>query len=90
MKAVTMNKSAQVNTRIEPTLKQEAESVLHQIGLKPSEAISMFYRQLVMQRGLPFDAKIPNQETIEAMQDVVNGKTESFDSLDDLIASVNK
>jgi len=47
-----------INVRIDAALKAEAEEVLRQIGLTPSEAIRMFYRQVIMRQGLPFDACI--------------------------------
>ena len=64
-----MTKSAMIRARVEPELKEQGESVLRQLGLSTSEFISMTFRQLIMQRGLPFEAKIPNDETIAAFQE---------------------
>ena len=68
-----MTKSAIIHARMEPDLKDEGESVLKQLGLSTSEFISMTFRQLVMRRGLPFDARIPNDETIEAINEDLSG-----------------
>ena len=64
-----MAKTATVNTRIEPDLKQEAEEIFAALGIKSSEAISMFYKQVVLRKGMPFDVRIPNEETIDAIQE---------------------
>ena len=57
-----MKKTEQLQVRLEPELKAEAEAVLSQLGLKPTEFVRMALRQLVMRRGLPFDAHLPNSE----------------------------
>jgi len=44
-------------------LKAEAESILDQIGLSSSDAIRMFYKQITLRKGLPFEARIPNATT---------------------------
>lgn len=64
----SMNTSL-VQTRMRPELKQEAEYLLKQIGLSPSEAIRAFYTQITLQRGIPFDMRVPNQATLEAFEE---------------------
>jgi DNA-damage-inducible protein J len=84
-----MAKTAYVNARIDPTLKAKAEQVFSAIGVSASTAIAMFYRQVTLRRGIPFDVCIPNQETIAALADadagygeVVHGPTEQlFDEI---------
>lgn len=58
-----------VQARMRPELKQEAEHLLKQIGLSPSEAIRAFYTQITLQRGIPFDMRVPNQDTLEAFDE---------------------
>lgn len=55
-----MAKSANLYARIEPELKEQAESILSALGIPASNAITMFYRQIILQRGLPFDVKLPS------------------------------
>lgn len=69
MNVITMTKSAMIRARVEPELKDEGEFVLKQLGLSTSEFISMTFRQLIMRQGLPFDARIPNEETIAALKE---------------------
>jgi DNA-damage-inducible protein J len=68
-----MAKTAFLNARIDPDLKTSAEKVLDGVGVTASQAITMFYRQVVLRRGLPFDVCIPNAETLAAFKEVEDG-----------------
>jgi DNA-damage-inducible protein J len=61
-------KTAVLHTRIAPALKTQAESVLDQIGLSSSDAIRIFFKQVVLRKGLPFDVAIPNKATAETLR----------------------
>lgn len=75
-----------INTRIDPVLKAEGEAVLAQLGMNSAEYVRLMYRQLVMRRGLPFDVKIPNAETLEAMnEDVSKNRRYSADEVGDFL-----
>ena len=52
-------KSANLYARIEPDIKEQAESILAALGIPASNAINMFYKQIILQRGLPLDVKLP-------------------------------
>ena len=77
-----MTQEARISSRIDLDLKEEGDSILAEIGLKPSQAITMFYKQIVRQRGLPFEAKIPNDTTIKAMEEDLSNK-KRFSSVDE-------
>ena len=51
-------KTASVNVRIQENIKEEAEKILSQIGLSRAVAIDLFYRQIILHKGLPFDLKL--------------------------------
>ena len=51
--------SANLYARIEPDLKAQAESILTALGIPASNAITMFYKQIILQNGLPFEVKLP-------------------------------
>ena len=80
-----MPKSAMIRARVEPELKDRAEATLEQLGLSVTTAITLFYRQIVQRRGLPFELRIPNAATRRAMQDARTGRevvaTESMEAL---------
>lgn len=54
-----MAKSANLYARIEPEVKEQAEAILSALGIPASNAITMFYKQVILQRGLPFEVKLP-------------------------------
>jgi DNA-damage-inducible protein J len=64
-----MVKSAMIRARIEPKLKSEVEKVFSKLGISSSEAIQLFYAQVKIHNGLPFEIKIPNKETLKAIRD---------------------
>ncbi len=68
-----MHKAATLNMRIEPALKQQAEDILRQNGLSSAQAIRIFYSQICMHHGLPFEVKIPNVVTRAAMDELEAG-----------------
>lgn len=58
-----MSKTAMVRARLEPDLKNRAESVFHRLGLNATQAITIFYRQVELRDGLPFDVVVPTATT---------------------------
>jgi DNA-damage-inducible protein J len=58
-----MGKSATVRARLEPDLKDRVESIFHRLGLNATQAITMFYRQVELRGGLPFDVVVPAEST---------------------------
>lgn len=67
------SKTAFLNARIDPDLKSKAEKVLAGVGVSASQAITMFYRQVVLRRGIPFDVCIPNAETLASFKEIEDG-----------------
>jgi DNA-damage-inducible protein J len=63
-----------IRARVESQLKAEAEAVLNQLGLTASEAIRLFYKQVALRKGLPFDVEVPNAATRRAMRELDEGK----------------
>ena len=57
-----MAKSANLYARIEPEVKEQAEAILNALGIPASNAITMFYKQVILQRGLPFEVKLPEHQ----------------------------
>ena len=57
-------KTATLYARIEPDVKEQAEAILSELGIPASNAINMFYKQVIMQRGLPFPVKLPERHPL--------------------------
>ena len=58
-------KSANLYARIEPDVKEKAENILAKLGIPASSAINMFYKQIILQRGLPFEVKLPSARLVD-------------------------
>ena len=54
-----MARTSNVFARVEPDIKEQAEAILAELGIPMSNAVGMFLRQIVMQRGIPFEMKLP-------------------------------
>ena len=91
-----MSRTANVFARVEPEIKEQAESVLEQLGIPMSNTVSMFLRQIVLHRGIPFEVKLPSaaplaygamtkdqfdSEIQKGMDDIRAGRTHSLDSI---------
>ena len=55
-----MAKTANLYARIEPEVKEQAEAILNALGIPASNAINMFYKQIILKKGLPFEVKLPD------------------------------
>ncbi len=69
-----MSKTATVRARLEPTLKEQAEEVLGELGLNATTAITLYYEQIVRRHAIPFDVSLPTQTTLAAMRDAETGR----------------
>ncbi len=67
-------KNTTVRARIDNKLKIEVTGILNDLGMTPSEAINLLFHQIKNYKGLPFDVRIPNNETLQAMTDARGGK----------------
>ena len=77
-----MGKSAFIRARVEPELKEDVINILQTLGLSLTEAITLFFKMIKLNRGLPFEVKIPNEETLAAMEDARLGRNlEEWDSV---------
>ena len=59
-----MAKTSNLYARIEPDVKEQAEGILSALGIPVSNAINMFYKQIILHRGIPFDVKLPIEKPI--------------------------
>ena len=80
-----MGKTAHISTRINATDKKKAEAVFKKLGISASQAISLFYKQVSLRRGIPFPVELPNEETRQAIQDARDGKLTTHGSVDELM-----
>lgn len=79
-----MAKTAMTHARLTPEVKRQAETILKQLGISISAAQEMFYRQIIANQGIPFDLRIPNDKTIQAMEEARKGKGKKYSTLKEL------
>lgn len=77
-------KTATARALLDPKVKEEAEEILKKLGLSVSKSFELFYRQVIVQRGLPFELHIPNEKTMKAIEDSREGKGQRFSSAQEL------
>lgn len=83
-------KSTTVRARLEPKLKKETELIFEELGINTTEAIRIFFKQVKLQRGLPFEMKIPNEITEDAILDAkARKKGSSFESSEELFEDLD-
>ena len=90
------SKTANLYARIEPDVKEQAEGILTALGISVSNAINMFYKQIILQKGLPFDVKLPmakpvvidsltkdelESELAKGYVDILEGRTKSANNV---------
>ena len=93
-----MARTSNIYVRVEPEIKEQAENVLEQLGIPMSNAISVFLRQIVLHKGIPFEMKLPqakplslgalsekefNEEIENGLADISSGKIVSAQSVAD-------
>ena len=91
-----MAKTSNLYARIEPDVKEQAEAILSALGIPVSNAINMFYKQIILQRGIPFEMKLPashlfdisrlaeaqlSAELEKGYADISTGRTKEADSV---------
>ena len=92
-----MANTSTVYARIDTEIKENAESILSQVGISPSSAIQMFYSQIVLKRGMPFELRLPSRkptaiggmtreqldaELMKGIESMKSGKTYTADEID--------
>lgn len=84
-----MSKTSTVRARIEPALKEQVESVFDRLGLNATQAITLFYRQVALRNGLPFEVAIPSATTRRTFVSTDAGRDLVVcDDTDDLFAKL--
>ncbi len=93
-----MARTSNIFARVEPEIKEQAELILEQLGIPMSNAIGLFLRQVVLQRGIPFELKLPqtkplsmgtlteeqfNEEIEKGLGDLTTGRVVSAEKVEE-------
>ncbi len=80
-----------IRARVNPDLKEQVEAIFETLGLNATEAITLFYKQVQLNQGIPFDLKIPNKTTRRTMKKTDERKElHTHNSLDEMFDSWDK
>ena len=85
----TSAQKVRTNVYLDANMKQKAQEIFKTYGMGLSDAFNIFLSQAVIERGIPFQIKIPNDTTLQAMKDVENNKNMQEISLDDLVKEMD-
>jgi len=86
-----MSKIVTLVIQIDSALKQEAERLLRNMGLTSSQAITLFYEQIIFQQAMPFQTSLPNKETLQAMNDLEKRRDiKTFNDVDALLKDLQE
>ena len=80
----TASEKIRTNVYLDAEIKRQAQEIFKRYGMGLSDAFNIFLAQAVMQRGIPFDVKIPNEETAQTIKDARVGKNMSRVSIEEL------
>ena len=75
-----------VRARIDAELKHNVEQILSQLGMTTSQAINLFMKKIERERGIPFELKLPNDETVKAIEEAEAGINMEEITLEEMVA----
>lgn len=86
---MTATDKIRTNVYLDADLKKKAQAIFKTYGMGLSDAFNIFLSQSVMEKGIPFQVKIPNETTLKAMEEVEKGKTKEV-SLEEHLEDMKK
>ena len=69
-----MAKTQVIHARVTPDLKTEVEHILKKLGMNTTDAINLYFNQIKLRKGIPFEVKIPNKVTLKTFKQTEEGK----------------
>jgi len=80
-----MARTATIQARVNSVTKTKAKRVLDSLHMSMSQAVALYLQQIVFHKGIPFQIKIPDKATFEAVKELESGKAISVDSVDEML-----
>jgi DNA-damage-inducible protein J len=86
-----MSRTATVRARVAPSLKADVEKLLDRLGMTTTEAITLFFSQIRLRKGLPFPVELPNATTRKTFEATDRGEgLNAYDNIDKMFAALDK
>jgi len=79
----------QTTIRVDEENYIQAKEILTQLGLNYSQAINVFNKMIVLNKGLPFELKLPNKKTLQALKELKNKEGKTFQSVEELFRDLD-
>lgn len=89
MAETTQSTTTMIHVRVDQNLKARASTALDAMGLSLSEAVRVFLTRVATDQAIPFELRVPNPETVAAMEAGDRGEVVKFASIDDLMADLH-
>jgi DNA-damage-inducible protein J len=84
-----MSRTAMIRARTDIHLKEKVEKIFDDLGMNTTDAINIFYKQVLLTKGLPFEVRLPNVTTRKAMKDAKEGRVvNGFKNADEMFKSL--
>ncbi|MFT5169975.1 MAG: DNA-damage-inducible protein J [Candidatus Omnitrophota bacterium] len=83
-----MIKKARVEARVDLKLKDEVGAVLKKLDISESEAIRIYFRQIALTKSIPFEIKVPNKETLAALNEIKDAQLREFKNFDSYLSNI--
>lgn len=84
-----MSKTATINVRADKNLKEKVDDIFSKLGISASEAINMFYSQVLINQALPFEVSLkPSKHLADSIKQHKEGKTEKFDNVESALSAL--
>ena len=81
--------TSMVHIRVDGKVKAKAAKALAAMGLTVSDAVRLLLTRVAAENALPFEVRVPNKETLAAMEELERGGVKSFSSVAELMADLN-
>ena len=72
--------------KLDVEIKAKAKKIFKELGITMGEAVNIFLNQVALHKGLPFEVKIPNAETRQAIEDARKGINMEETSIEEMIS----
>jgi len=83
---VTISIKETTSIKLDVEVKAKAKEIFKELGITMGEAVNIFLSQVALHKGLPFEVKIPNKETIKAIEEARKGINMESSSIKEMIA----
>jgi DNA-damage-inducible protein J len=81
-----MANGAYLQVRMDPSIKEQAKDILDQLGMSMSDAVGVYFRQIIRTKSIPFELKV---STLQAIDEIESGKGAVFDTTDELFEDLD-